>query len=563
MKNHHVFVSSSMSVVLLMIPTGCSDSGRERGGGGGPISEGKLPWSGSFTQPAPDRESVAAMAADVGAEMQSRIPDATLQAMEEGVVGALSAGNSRQFNGQEPPFYDVLPETESDAYIMAGVGAVFQGSLTVGTWAFSQAVISDPDDPYALNQLGWALLADGRLDEARRILLRAVEIDPGLWTAWSSLGEIYERQNDPDRASYCYQQGLLAQPESLFLHLKLGALQLEQGDLNGAGLHAGVALAINPESGDAQDLQDRVEESGGAVTPVAPSRAGGTSSRAYSDVLQKIFDCEEEHTGWMMTAIVPTIQGAVREGYDHRDRGIELQHDQLECDQECARGSQDARDSCSHMCDMTYCSSMAGEITRHHQRMMSYLYTEMGFAAGYRARYRACAYEAIEDRIDELSASDARYLYEYVDWEVQLNEESNRTAPEQETLAYQDELGGMSSVCSTEELEEAVEEAAEEGAQPLVDVELEACADGFFCLSFGETSVGFDVGVGFASGGLTADYGTGDLIFALGVGADAGVAAVGVDAKLSIQRGIGLSPSFKFGGPIRASLSRDFWLFSF
>ncbi|MFW2388775.1 MAG: hypothetical protein ACN4G0_10585, partial [Polyangiales bacterium] len=96
-----------------------------------------------------------------------------------------------------------------------------------------------------------------------------------------------------------------------------------------------------------------------------------------------------------------------------------------------------------------------------------------------------------------------------------------------------------------------------------ISVGVEACLDGYACVSFGDASFGFSVGINVVSAGIDINYGNPDVIFSLGTGYDAGLAAAGVSLKLSIRQGIGVSPSVKIGGLIRSTYSRDIWLLSF
>ena len=61
----------------------------------------------------------------------------------------------------------------------------------VGVPAAQKAVSLNPDDPPALDMLGWLLALDGRYYEAERLLLQALEYDPGLASAHFHLALLY------------------------------------------------------------------------------------------------------------------------------------------------------------------------------------------------------------------------------------------------------------------------------------------------------------------------------------------------------------------------------------
>lgn len=544
-----------MAASLLILPA-CFNNGPSD-------NESAVPWGSSFVEPAPDSAAIQAIASARELEMHAFVSDAARQAITDHIAVLLAGAGRKYWRRDDPPQLNFNPATESDAYNMAGVSLILQGSWSGGAWAFSQAVLSDPDDPFALNQLGWALLAAGRYEEAKELLLRAVEIMPELWAAWSSLGYLYEKTGDWRRAEYCYRRALESHSESLFIHLKLGALLLQQGDINGAGYYAGQALALSPDNPEAKALAERVEEQGGDVDPVQ-TPSGGVTSDAGTDVLHEINDCADTQTQWMMTALVPSTQEAYEEGMAHREKKITLQHEEQECGEDCHSQPSDTWDDCELHCQATYCGAMQGAIYMHYRNQLTFLHTEMGFAASYRSRYQSCVYTAIEDHQHDLSTREINYLLEYVDWQIALNEETYKYSDQNEYEAYQDELNGLSSACRTPEVIEEMENLPPEEQGWGIDQGLDACLDGFVCLNFGEGSIGFEVGVGVASGGVSLDYdGPPDLIFAVGPGLDIGAASVGVDFKLSIQHGFGVSPNASYGGPIRANVSRDFWLYSF
>lgn len=66
----------------------------------------------------------------------------------------------------------------------------------VGLPAAQMVVKLTPDDPLALDLLGWMLVLDGRYYEAERLLNQALERDPGLASAHYHLALLYLQTND-------------------------------------------------------------------------------------------------------------------------------------------------------------------------------------------------------------------------------------------------------------------------------------------------------------------------------------------------------------------------------
>jgi tetratricopeptide (TPR) repeat protein len=53
---------------------------------------------------------------------------------------------------------------------------------------------------------GEALNRLGRVDEALRIMERTIQLQPGNWRAYHTLGMLFDRKKDPERASAMYRQ---------------------------------------------------------------------------------------------------------------------------------------------------------------------------------------------------------------------------------------------------------------------------------------------------------------------------------------------------------------------
>lgn len=66
--------------------------------------------------------------------------------------------------------------------------------------AARRAVRLAPDDPAAVDTLGWVLFSLNDLENARRFYLRALQIDPDYAPAHLHLGQLYWREGDPNLA---------------------------------------------------------------------------------------------------------------------------------------------------------------------------------------------------------------------------------------------------------------------------------------------------------------------------------------------------------------------------
>jgi putative PEP-CTERM system TPR-repeat lipoprotein len=81
-----------------------------------------------------------------------------------------------------------------------------------------------PDSPVAYNLTGLALLAQGKLDEARARFERALEVDPSFNTALINMARVDVASDDPEAAAQRYQRVLQNDPRNLAALLGMAAL---------------------------------------------------------------------------------------------------------------------------------------------------------------------------------------------------------------------------------------------------------------------------------------------------------------------------------------------------
>jgi Flp pilus assembly protein TadD len=88
-----------------------------------------------------------------------------------------------------------------------------QGEADNGLIAAQKAVALTPDNPSALDALGWAQLQAGDLDRAETNLLAARQRAPGDPAAHYHLGELYRQLGDQERAAAAFEEAVqLDQP---------------------------------------------------------------------------------------------------------------------------------------------------------------------------------------------------------------------------------------------------------------------------------------------------------------------------------------------------------------
>ena len=152
---------------------------------------------------------------------------------------------------------------DSRAILGAGAGLLvallaFRARDQVSCWKDSvalwrNAVECTGPNSIAQNNLGSALLQQGRLDEALVHLRKAVEIEPSLADAHLSLGNALLKESLPDDAIAEYRRALDLRPDFVKAHINLGNALLEKGLSDEAIGQYKMALEIDPDSADAHN----------------------------------------------------------------------------------------------------------------------------------------------------------------------------------------------------------------------------------------------------------------------------------------------------------------------
>lgn len=552
---HFLFGLVFVLALSVMPVVGCSETSGTGGSGG---DGGTLPWPSPFIEPGYTEPQVIEQATALRDEYAELIEASMRDELTTHI--AMLFGASPTESAEKEGSLTIEPETESEAWNMAGVSAVFQGSLEVASWCFANAVLADPADAQALSQLGWVLLAGERLEEAKRVLLHAAEVEPRLWSIWSNLGHAYDISDDPERAIYYFGRGLEFHPESLNMHLRLGGLRLEWGDIIAAAAHAAHALAISPNDPEAQDFADEVAAAGGdAATPgpAPPWPSGGGMGEVITDFDDCVADAAERYYQAMRPFVIHLVDIVDME---HRFLMAEIHRALVDCEADCGP---DWLVSCSDACLSAFCSfATAAEVSNH----MAHLHVasiDMSYNAAFRTRMRGCAFNAVETYEDSVSEESIQDFIVYVGWLCEVEAEGSIASFKEEQADIADRLPVANECPHVSEIPVEELSLSFDLGSLGISIGMETCLDRIVCIAQGETSFGIDVGIDIISAGTDIDWGTRDIIFSLGVGKEVGIGSVGISAKLSIRNGIGVSPSAKMGGIVRTTVSRDFWLISF
>jgi predicted Zn-dependent protease len=134
---------------------------------------------------------------------------------------------------------------------------------------FRNLLAKQPDNAAALNYLGYMFADKGvHLEEARGMLTKAVQLDPSSGAFQDSLGWVYFRLGDLDRAEkYLTEAGRL-DPFDASVREHIGDLLRARGDLSRAAEAYRQALANKPEeAGQKERIEKKLAEVTDGKTP--------------------------------------------------------------------------------------------------------------------------------------------------------------------------------------------------------------------------------------------------------------------------------------------------------
>jgi tetratricopeptide (TPR) repeat protein len=128
----------------------------------------------------------------------------------------------------------------------------------VGQWRdsatlFRHALAVTTDNYLAHVNLGAALVADGRIDEALPHFEEGLRLRPDFVKAHVDVGMALAALGNADAANAAYERALAIDPASALAHYNLGVLRAQQGRLDEAVAEYRAALAANPDYANAHN----------------------------------------------------------------------------------------------------------------------------------------------------------------------------------------------------------------------------------------------------------------------------------------------------------------------
>ena len=92
--------------------------------------------------------------------------------------------------------------------MMGNIFAKFKNDVPTAVKYFDQAIIANPNDNIAINNIGYILMQEGRLEESKKYLLGALKIKNDYPNTHLAIGMIAEKENDLQSAFYSTIQAI-------------------------------------------------------------------------------------------------------------------------------------------------------------------------------------------------------------------------------------------------------------------------------------------------------------------------------------------------------------------
>ena len=146
------------------------------------------------------------------------------------------------------PAADAAP---ARAGLRAGQAALAGGDYETAAAAFRDEVRERPESADAHRLLGTALRRLGETDEARSVLRRATELDPGSAPVWTAVADLETSARNWDAAITALEAALGLDPGSGVLRSRLGGALMNAGNLDRAAEVFGAVLEATPDDAEA------------------------------------------------------------------------------------------------------------------------------------------------------------------------------------------------------------------------------------------------------------------------------------------------------------------------
>lgn len=189
------------------------------------------------------------------------------------------------------------------------------GRLAEAAKAYRHALSVDPQNAFALHQLGALAMDAHKFDRAVEFLQQAVRADPSQGAYRANLGLCYRQLGKPDEAERWLRSAVELEPNLTPIHSALGALLHAEGRLSEAADCYRRVVQAEPGSADAHfDLGSVLQNEHDAVE----------AAKCYEQALQLETDHALAHVN---LGVICKQQGSVAEAIDHFQRALKVEPD--------------------------------------------------------------------------------------------------------------------------------------------------------------------------------------------------------------------------------------------
>jgi tetratricopeptide (TPR) repeat protein len=169
--------------------------------------------------------------------------------------------------GQVERAIQTLKNAAPDTIVLTNLGNAYlrQGKTEQAKQALQRALRLDPDAPEALNLLGLAQLQSGNPKEAETRFREAIRILPELAAAHNNLANVLTTAGDYRQAAYHFEKAIESDPADADAHHGYGLLLVLMRSYDKAAMELHEAVRLNPQSAEAHsDLGDLLTAQGHA-----------------------------------------------------------------------------------------------------------------------------------------------------------------------------------------------------------------------------------------------------------------------------------------------------------
>ncbi|MBF8274866.1 MAG: glycosyl transferase family 9 [Magnetococcales bacterium] len=203
---------------------------------------------------------------------------------------ALEEHQKGRFATAEALYLELLRDSPDDAQVLHLLGLLASASGDSGKairW-ISQAISIQPAFPEALNNMGHALLEQGRFAESVTFYQKAIALKPDFVEAHYNLGNVFKMMGHPDQALACYRNTLHIRPDFADAHLNMGTVFHARGVLAEAMNAYQQALALRPDYPEALVNVGLIFQSQGQFLPAIEKYQQALALRPnYSEALSR------------------------------------------------------------------------------------------------------------------------------------------------------------------------------------------------------------------------------------------------------------------------------------